>query len=107
MKKIITFSTIAGILVVAGCTAAQENKAIVAGQTFCAKATATGPLVVALANAAGAPVLVTGLSSAVVAANCAVIGAIPVATPANPAAVPVVAAPITTSSAAPIPTSVK
>jgi hypothetical protein len=76
----------------AGCSAAQTQKAVADGQLFCAKATATGPLVVALADASGAPVIVTGLASSVVAADCAIIAGIPVTPPANPAAVPVVAA---------------
>jgi len=71
-----------------------EQKAVVAGQLFCAQATATGPLVVALADAAGAPVVVTGAASATVAAACAAIGAIPVMPPANAPAAPVVAAPV-------------
>ena len=60
------------------------------GQLFCAMETTTGPLTVALANAAGAPVKVTGQASADVAAACALINAIPVSPPANPAAAPVV-----------------
>jgi len=76
------------------CTAsqtAQTSNAVVAGQLFCAKATATGPLVVALANVAGVPVSVTNQTSALVAASCALIGAIPVVPPPNPGAAPVVA----------------
>jgi hypothetical protein len=60
------------------------------GQLFCAMETTTGPLTVALANTAGAPVKVTGQASADVAAACALINAIPVSPPANPAAAPVV-----------------
>lgn len=74
-------------LMLAGCSAAQQQ----AGQLFCAKATATGPLVVALADAAGAPVIVTGLASDIVAADCAAIQGIPVTPPPTSAPVPVVA----------------
>ena len=70
---------------------AATNTAIADGQLYCAKATALGPLVVALADAAGAPITVTGKASQVVADACAVIGAIPVVPPANPATAPVVA----------------
>jgi hypothetical protein len=75
----------------AACSPAQQARAVADGQLFCAKATTTGPLVVALADAAGAPVIVTGLSSDVVAAACRRISAIPVSPPADPAAAPVVA----------------
>jgi hypothetical protein len=53
------------------------------GQEFCSKATADGPLVVALANSQGAPVAVTGLASSVVAAACAAwdAAAVPVSPP--------------------------
>ena len=83
----------------AACTTTQTQQAtattgrvVTAGQLFCAKATTNGPLVVALADAAGAPVNVTGLASSVVADACAAINAIPVSPPANPAAAPVVSA---------------
>jgi len=81
----------------AACNAQQTdavNRAVVAGQQFCAVATATAPLVVALADTAGAPVTVTGKSSAIVAATCALVGGIPVVPPPNPAAAPVVAVPV-------------
>ncbi len=78
-------------LLLAGCTAAQTNTAVRDGQLFCAKATTDGPLVVAVADAAGAPIIVTGLAAAVVKGDCALIDAIPVTPPANPAAAPVVA----------------
>jgi hypothetical protein len=73
------------------CTPAQQARVVADGTLFCAKATVDGPLVVALANAAGAPIVVTGLASDVVAAQCAIVGGIPVVPPANPAAAPVVA----------------
>jgi hypothetical protein len=81
----------------AGCTQQQQtaiNSAVVEGQLYCAQATATGPIVVALADAAGVPVTVTGKAADVVAEACAVIGAIPVSPPPAPAAAPVVAAPV-------------
>lgn len=73
------------------CAAGLQAKIVADGQLFCAKASADGPLVVALANASGAPVIVTGMTAEAVAANCAIIAAIPVAPPVNPAAAPVVA----------------
>jgi hypothetical protein len=73
------------------------NTAVADGQLFCSRATPYGPLVVALADATasavGAPgaISVIGKTSDYVARTCAVIGAIPVVPPANPAATPVVA----------------
>jgi predicted ATPase len=88
-----------GAALLAGCTATQvataqkdEARVVADGQLFCAKATADGPLVVALATAVGAPVIATGAASALVAAECAAIGGIPVSPPAVPASAPVVAA---------------
>lgn len=90
-------------IALAGCTStgqltpqAQQiaNNMVANGQLFCAMQTATGPLVVALADAAGTPVTATNKGASVVQAACAVIGAIPVAPPANPAQAPVVAAPV-------------
>jgi predicted ATPase len=87
MRRIIIASVaVAGLT---ACTTATQ--AVADGQLFCARATSTGPLVVALATAAGAPLTVTNKAAADVAAACAVIGALPVAPPANPAAAPVVA----------------
>ena len=86
---------LAAALLLSGCTAAQQStatKIVADGQLFCATLMPAGPLVVALANAAGAPVTVTGKTSSVVSEACAVIGGIPVAPPANPASAPVVAA---------------
>ena len=88
--EVVAFVALAGIALV-GCTPAQQQTAIADGQLFCAKATATGPVVVALATMAGAPVVVTGAASTVVADACAIIGAIPVTPPAVPSAAPVVA----------------
>jgi len=83
---------IAGMSLV-GCslTPAQVAK----GQLFCARATADGPLVEALTDAVGVPVIVTGLAADVVAAACASVGGVPVSPPAAPAQAPVVAAPVT------------
>jgi hypothetical protein len=81
----------AGLLALAGCSTAQQQSAVAAGQLYCAKASVDGPLIVALADALGAPVIVTGLAANIVAADCAAIGGIPVTPPANPAAAPVVA----------------
>ena len=91
------------LLALAGCstTTTPVSNAVVDGQLFCAEATATGPLVVALADASGVPVTVTGKASTVVSDACAVIGAIPVAPPANPAAAPVVAAPVAAAATTP------
>jgi hypothetical protein len=83
------------LALLAGCSSATTTTAVADGQLFCAEATATGPLVVALANTSGVPVTVTGKASAEVAAACAVINAIPVMPPANPAAAPMVAAAVT------------
>lgn len=85
------FVAIAAALALAACANPQVQQAVVSGQQFCATATATGPLVVALVNTAGTPVTVTNKGAADVAAACALIGAIPVSPPANPAAAPVVA----------------
>lgn len=88
---------IAALLALAACSASQQTaatNAVATGQLYCAKATTAGPLVVALADAAGAPVTVTGKAAATVASACAVIDAIPVEPPPDPAAAPVVAAPV-------------
>ena len=97
------------MLAVAGCTQMQQdalNQAVANsptaqrlvkdGQLFCAKETADGPMVVAVADMLGAPIIVTGLASDVVSGACASINAIPVSPPANPAQAPVVAAPVAT-----------
>ena len=113
MKDSMFGPSLAGIIGVAGgvivtlslaaCTPAQmarvevaEAAAFKAGQLFCAFATPAGPIVVAVANAAGVPVLVTGLASEVVRAACLAVSAsaMPVSPPANasPATTPVIAA---------------
>jgi len=76
---------------VSGCTPATQARVVVAGQTFCARATADGPLIVALADASGVGVSVIGRTAQVVAANCALVNGIPVVPPPDPAAAPVVA----------------
>jgi hypothetical protein len=91
------YTTVLCVGLLAGCTPAQQtavDRFVVTGQLFCARATVTGPLVVALADAAGVPFTVTGKSAEVVARACAVIGAIPTTPPPNPGQAPVVAAPI-------------
>lgn len=65
------------------------SNAATAGQLFCAKASALGPITVAIADLAGAPVTVTNQAAAWVASVCAVISAIPVTPPT--VAVPTVA----------------
>lgn len=75
----------------AACSPTQQSKALAEGQLFCAEATATGPLVVAIADASGVPVSVIGMTSAAVRGVCATIAAIPVTPPPDPAAAPVVA----------------
>jgi hypothetical protein len=87
-------ASVVALNILIGCSPAQQAQAervVVAGQLFCAKATQTGPLVVALADALGAPVVVTGRTAAAVSDACAIIGAIPVTPPRNPADAPVVA----------------
>ena len=72
--------------------AATINNVVASGQLFCGVASAAGPLVVAIVNAADSKaVTVTDKTSAVVAATCKVIGGLPVIPPSNPAAAPVVA----------------
>lgn len=83
------------LVLIAGCSAPQQQTAVKNGQLFCAKATADGPLVVALADALGAPIIVAGRTASVVAADCALIEGTPVVPPPNPAAAPVVAVPLT------------
>ena len=85
-----------------GITQAQVKAgAVAAGQLFCAVQTVAGPLTVTVLDAAGVPVIVTGLAKSVVDAACAAWK--PGATPVVPAAVPVpsVAIPIVVPPAAP------
>jgi hypothetical protein len=74
-----------------GCSPATLNNTVAQGQLFCAIATATGPLVIALADQLGAPILVTGKLASAVAADCALVNGIPTTPPANPAQAPKVA----------------
>src|SRR5581483_11241466 len=58
-----------------GCNAVKQTLGlgsgqVTAGQLFCAAETAAGPLIVALLDTAGVPVIVTGLASDTVAAWC-------------------------------------
>lgn len=88
-------------IVITACTPAQIAATQVQGQLFCAKATPTVPLVVALADAAGGPISVIGLAASTVAAFCNAwaAGATPVTPPPNPTAAPIVAAPIAPATA--------
>jgi hypothetical protein len=91
---IVLCTSLAG-LALTGCTPAQTdqaNRAVAVGQLFCSVASGSGPIVVALADASGVPVTVTGKAASTVAAACGVIGGIPVIPPPAPAAAPVVAA---------------
>lgn len=102
MKHTLIYLSALALVAVAGCTAQQltsASTAVKTGQLFCAKATANGPLVVALANAAGVGVVVTNQASKDVATACALIAAIPVTPPANPAAAPLVASATTLPTA--------
>lgn len=107
-------ASLAALLALSACTQPQLDKAkadaqkvearvVPDGQLFCAKVLPVGgPIVVALANAAGVPVLVTGAASSVVSKACALIDAIPVVPPPVPSAAPVVAAPVVGLPTAPI-----
>lgn len=92
-------TVLAGLMLLAACTPAQEKKAVVDGQLFCAKAQVVGPVVVPLVVAAttafGVPISVIGLGAKTVTDMCTSIGAIPVSPPADPAGAPVVALPLT------------
>jgi hypothetical protein len=70
------------------------------GTLFCRETTPLVPLVVAIANGSGAPVSVTGATSAVVADTCAAIGGVPVPPPASPSTAPVVTVATTSLPAA-------
>ncbi len=86
------YTVFAGALALAGCTASQQQQAsnvIVAGQLYCKQASATAPLVVAIATTAGVPVSVIGKTADEVTAICALINATPVPPPPAPAAAPV------------------
>ena len=106
MRNLFSYAVV-GMLSLTGCTALQQSavnqavansptaqRLVADGQLFCAQETAAGPIVVAVADMLGAPVIVTGLSSDVVAGVCKSINAIPVSPPADPAQAPVVAAPV-------------
>lgn len=92
--SIITLSSILTLGVfLSGCALSPATKAnlVTDGQLFCAKATADGPLVVALVNLAGVPVIATDAAKEVVDQACGAVNAIAVSPPANPAAAPIVA----------------
>ena len=88
----------AGLLAVAlaGCVAPSPtnalNTVVADGQLFCGVASAAGPLVVGIVDAANnKAVTVTGQASKWVSNVCALVNGIPVTPPAVPAATPVVA----------------
>jgi hypothetical protein len=96
MKRLALLSAAAAGLALSGCTPAQQtafNNVVVAGQLFCSRVGASGPELVALANASGAPVSVIGQSSTWVAAACALVNGQPVPPPATP--IPVKVVPVT------------
>lgn len=70
------------LLALGACSPTQTQQAIVQGQLFCRIADALNPQVVAIADAAGAPVVVTDRAAATIAAICAAINAVPVPPPA-------------------------
>jgi hypothetical protein len=91
-------STVMGLFIscalasLAGCSAAQNAQvvanlqnvntvAVQDARLFCAVATPAGPVVVAVANAAGAPVIATGTAQIVVNSACAAVNGIPVIAP--------------------------
>lgn len=85
MKSVKFLACIATAISLGACTAAQLSAVSTVGQEFCAKATADGPLVVSLVDTLGAPVLVTGIASDVVAAACRAwdAAAVPVSPPTS------------------------
>lgn len=89
---------IAGAQTLASVAAAKSTTVtslVTGGALFCQQYVATSsPLIVALANIAGAPVSVTGMAADDVAKACAVIAGVPVAPPVDPASAPVVVAPV-------------
>ena len=103
MKALVVLALLSGCALPAGvgiptATTSAKQTGAVAGQLFCALATAAGPLVVAAADAGGVPIIVSGMAAAVVQADCALLGpAIPVVPPANIAGAPVVALPTPTA----------
>lgn len=80
-RKLLFLGLLVGVTT--ACTPSQLAAAYADGQLFCSRATTAGPLVVAIATTLGAPVLVTGLASGVVAAACKAwdAGAVPVSPP--------------------------
>ncbi len=86
---------LAALLALAGCSASQTatvNSVVADGQLFCSVASASGPIVTAIIDAATkAPVTVTNQAASVVANVCKIVGGIPVIPPVNPAQAPTVA----------------
>jgi hypothetical protein len=93
MKYIAVSLMLSGVGLIGGCTqnTAQRvaSEATDAGQLFCAVASPTGDIVVALADASGVPVVVTNMAESWVKAACASVGGVPVSPPANAASIPV------------------
>ena len=91
----IRIAALSALVALAACSAQQTaavNSVVVQGQSYCAIATAAGPVVAALINAADSKaVTVTGKAADLVAKTCAIVNGIPVVPPANPAAAPVIA----------------
>lgn len=81
MKTFVIFMAVALLV---GCTVSQINSVVVKGQLFCKTVSTDAPLIVAVADASGAPVSVVGQTADAVAAICAGIGAIPVPDPVSP-----------------------
>lgn len=83
---------ILALAALAGCSADAYTR----GQTFCSRASAAGPLIVALADQNGAPMTVTNQTAANVAAACALwdIAAKPVPPPTTTVPTVAISAPI-------------
>ena len=95
MTRIILAATAAVIL--AGCTVQQAEttglKVASRTQAYCKILTAAGPLIVALADAAGAPIAITDAAKTDLRIACAVVNAVPVTAPVGGTVVPVVTLP--------------
>jgi hypothetical protein len=97
-KKLFAWTLIGlSIATLAACSNAQlatvsadATKTVAYGQLFCAKATASGPLIVQVADQLGAPISVVNREAKNVADICNVINAIPVSPPPAPALAPTV-----------------
>jgi hypothetical protein len=101
MTKSVVFLKYFSVCLLLSCTPAEKQRAVADGQLFCRAATADGPVVVALADELGAPVIVTGLAAKTVAADCAAICAVPVPPPDSPGAAKTVSARLSVQPTAP------